>query len=202
MRSPTRFRNNGPVNTRGLAIVALLASGIVPALQAAGEGQGPFDTQVTSIQFAGTMLVEAWDKNGSSETLGGGTITLGRAFRGHSMAMLEAIFLRVSEDGLPDPYLAGFSLVLRRRVYEAGPASVFVEGGPGISFADAPTPAGGTRVNYLIQTGFGTMVQVSPGTHVVLGARYLHVSNNSLAGRNRNPDIQTVGGYLGVILRY
>lgn len=190
------------MNARGLLIVALLASGIVPALQAAGEGQGPFDAHATSIQLAGTVLVEAWDKNGSSETLGGGTITLGRAFRRHSMAMLEATFLRVSQDGLPDPSLSGFSILLRRRVYERGAASVFVDGGPGISFASAPAPAGGTRVNYLIQAGLGAMVRIAPGAHLVAGARYLHVSNNSLAGRTRNPDIQALGGYLGALLTF
>lgn len=190
------------MKTRGLLIVALLASGIVPALQAAGEGQGPFDAHATSIQLAGTVLVEAWDKNGSSETLGGGTMTLGRALRRHSMAMLEATFLRVSEDGLPDPYLSGLSILLRRRVHQTGPALVFIEGGPGISFATAPTPAGGTRLNYLLQAGLGAMVRIAPGAHLVAGARYLHVSNNSLAGRTRNPDIQALGGYLGALLTF
>lgn len=190
------------MNICGLTMVAWLVSGIAPALQAAGDAQGPYDDHVWAVQFAGSVLVESWDKNGSSETLGGGTMTLTRAFRAHWMALLEAAFLRVSEDGLPDPYLSGLSILIRRRVYEKGPASVFVEAGPGISFANAPAPPGGTRVNYVAQAGFGTMVRIAPGAELVAGTRYLHVSNNSLAGRNRNPDIQAVGGYLGALLTF
>lgn len=181
-------------------MAVMLVGGLVAHLRASPADQGPFDDRASSVQFAGTMFVESWDKNGSSETLGGGTMTLARPFRRQWMAMVEATFLRVSEDGLPDPYLSGFSMLLRRRLYEAAAASLFAEGGPGISFANRPVPMGGTRVNYLVQAGLGTLIRMAPGAYLVAGARYLHLSNNSLAGRSRNPDIQAVGGYLGTLL--
>jgi hypothetical protein len=34
--------------------------------------------------------------------------------------------------------------------------------------------------------------------HAVASVRWLHLSNASREGRNRNPDIEAVGGYVGV----
>lgn len=183
-----------------VVVTALLVS-FGGRLGASGP-QSPFDDHAGGLQLAGVLMSESWDKNESPETLGGGSMTLARPFRRAWMGMLEASFLRVADDRRPDPFLSGFTILLRRRVHETRRASTFVEAGPGISYASRPTPAGGTRMNYLFQAGLGTLIRMAPAGYLVAGARYLHLSNNSLAGRDRNPDIQAVGGYLGTLLLF
>lgn len=185
-----------------LLIAALAAGLLVFTNRVADAAQGPFDDRATGLQLTGVMLSESWDKNGSSETLGGGMMTVVRPFRGGWMGAVEATFMRVVQDGSRDPYVSGFSVLIRRRVYETRSAAVFVEIGPGISYANRPAPLGGTRMNYLFQSGAGALIRIGPGAYLVPGVRYLHLSNNSLAGRGRNPDIQALGGYVGTMLTF
>jgi hypothetical protein len=38
--------------------------------------------------------------------------------------------------------------------------------------------------------------------HALGGLRWVHVSNNSLAGRDRNPDIEAIGPTIGVLFGF
>jgi hypothetical protein len=40
------------------------------------------------------------------------------------------------------------------------------------------------------------------GTHLLTGVKLVHVSNNGLAGRARNPDIEAVGARIAVLTRF
>jgi hypothetical protein len=42
-------------------------------------------------------------------------------------------------------------------------------------------------------------VRIRPGIHLLGGLRFVHLSNNSLAGRNRNPDIEALGPAIGLL---
>ena len=183
-------------------IAALVAGTVVFASRAVCAAQGPPGDRAAGIQFAGIALAESWDKNGSSETLLGGTMSLTGPLRGRWGGAIETIFLRVAEEEFPDPYLAGVTLLLRRELFRAGRSAVFVEAGPGISYASRIAPPGGTRMNYLAQAGAGALIRIGPGAYFVPGIRYLHISNNSLAGRGRNPDIQAIGVYIGTMVTF
>jgi hypothetical protein len=50
--------------------------------------------------------------------------------------------------------------------------------------------------------GGGAMVRVRPRVHVVSTLQLVHVSNNSLKGPGRNPDIEAIGGSLGLLFRF
>jgi hypothetical protein len=78
-----------------------------------------------------------------------------------------------------------------------GRASVFFEGGGGASYASDEVPNLGTRFNLVSQTGVGVSHPVNTRVEFIGALRWLHVSNNSLDGRLRNPDIQALGLYVG-----
>jgi hypothetical protein len=64
---------------------------------------------------------------------------------------------------------------------------------------DAGTvPDRGARFNYLGQSSVGITRPVSARTSLTAALMWLHVSNNGLAGRARNPDIQALGVRVGV----
>jgi len=72
----------------------------------------------------------------------------------------------------------------------------------GISKSDAFTPPGGTRFNYVAQGGAGVTRRLSSTTYLLAGLKWMHLSNNSLAGRGRNPDIEAVGPHVAVLTRF
>jgi hypothetical protein len=45
-------------------------------------------------------------------------------------------------------------------------------------------------------------VRLRPGTHLLAGLRWIHVSNNGLAGRDRNPDIEAIGPQMGILISF
>ena len=42
-------------------------------------------------------------------------------------------------------------------------------------------------------------MRIRPGIHLLGGLRFVHLSNNGLAGRSRNPDIEAFGPTLGLL---
>jgi len=72
----------------------------------------------------------------------------------------------------------------------------------GVSKSDAFTPPGGTRCNSLALGATGVTRRLSRDTHLLAGLKWVHVSNNGLAGRERNPDIEAIGPRVGVVLGF
>ena len=143
---------------------------------------GLFIPNNLNLEFSGQFLVEAWDLNLTKETLLGGTL------------------LRVRQHTSHDVLVPVISPIVRWRSHTHGPVSVFWEIGPGISYATNEVPVGGTRFNYVFQVGSGMSYTFRSGVNLVGGLRWLHLSNNSLNGRDKNPDIQAVGIYVGWVV--
>ena len=161
---------------------------------------GLFASPGWNVELSGQFMVEAWDLNVSKESLFGGTVGLGYTFAERWQVNTELSFLRVSQDTSYDVLLPVVSGIMRGRAYEGGPVTVFLEIGPGVSYASDEVPAGGTRFNLVLQAGGGMTYRLVPRLNLVGGLRWLHVSNNSLNGRSKNPDIQALGMYLGWIV--
>jgi hypothetical protein len=87
-------------------------------------------------------------------------------------------------------------------MYRRGRLSAFLEFEVGLSDADTSIPPRGTRFNYLALGGLGTTIRLRPGVHLLTGLKWVHASNNGLAGRDRNPDIEAVGPHASVLLRF
>jgi hypothetical protein len=108
---------------------------------------------------------------------------------------------RVWQRGI-DAYLLGATAGVRSRVLRRGGWSLFWEFEVGVSEADTLVPPRGTRFNYLAQGGAGVTMRIRHGVHVLAGLRWIHVSNNGLAGSSRNPDIEAVGPTIGVLIGF
>jgi hypothetical protein len=48
----------------------------------------------------------------------------------------------------------------------------------------------------------GVLVRLRSHLHAVAALQWIHVSNNSLKGPGRNPDIEAVGPRLGVVIGF
>jgi hypothetical protein len=141
------------------------------------------------------VLGEAWDFNGSRETLLGVAGGLDRVVWRGVAVRGELLGLRVMQ-AREDAWLGGFAVGTRMR-WRTGLKRPFIDVAVGLAQASAAVPPTGTQFNYLALIGAGLERQV--GTMMVsVTGRWLHASNNGREGRHRNPDVQTLGVLLGV----
>jgi hypothetical protein len=178
-----------------------LAAPCSPPYEASATCATPSTAFGRSLELTASHFVESWNFNGSREVLSGGAAAVPFIERRRWSALVEVRFMRVGQRS-KDAYVGGVSALARRIVRQRGRKTVFIEGGLGASYGTVPVPDRGTRFNYLVQAGVGGMFSVSPRVDLVADVRVLHLSNLSLAGRNRNPDIQALGGQLGVVMRF
>ncbi len=146
-------------------------------------------------------MVETWNYNVSHEEMFGG-------FAGATYAVREGLALRagaplsyVSQRGI-DGWQLGATFGIRGRVFRWRATSMFLGFEVGVSEADTFVPPRGTRFNYLAIGSAGAAARVRRGIHVFAALKWIHVSNNGLAGRSRNPDIEAVGPQLGVLIGF
>jgi hypothetical protein len=171
------------------------------AAQVKNAEDDPFQRRAWNLELGGHGALETWNYNGSHEEMyavrAGVTYGLGNGIT--FIAGWPLYF--VSQRGV-DGYLFGATFGLRGRMYRRGRLSAFLEFEVGLSDADTSIPPRGTRFNYLALGGLGTTIRLRPGVHLLTGLKWVHVSNNGLAGRDRNPDIEAVGPHASVLLRF
>ena len=169
----------------------LLACTLVSLSGTALSAQG----RCWNVDLAATALVEAWDQNEHREALGGIIAGIDRpAWRGLALRG-EALVARVRQRG-NDAALGGITVGTRLR-WRAGGTRPFLDVGVGFAKASARIPVRGTTSNYVALAGGGIEVPLQR-VSAALGARWLHLSNNGRAGRDRNPDIQALGFIVAV----
>jgi len=113
--------------------------------------------------------------------------------------------VEVSGYGLTQPgddVVAGAAgVVLRHHLLHDDRTSLFID----VAFAGAEAtervPPGGTRFNLVTQVGIGVTRALGGGPHLLLGARFIHVSNGNIEGDDRNPSINGVSAYAGLLFR-
>jgi hypothetical protein len=145
--------------------------------------------------------VEAWNYNTSHEELYG-------LAEGVTYGLKDGLLLTASQriyyvsQRANDTWLLGVTAGIRGREYHRGRADVYLEGEVGISDAAIAAPPRGTRFNYLALGSVGTMIRLRAGMFAIAAFEWIHVSNNSLKGPSRNPDIEAVGPTLGLAWRF
>ena len=196
--------------TYARALIGLLASTVCILNAAGAAAQSPSTPPVSGDPLArhGWHLdltvhsaFEVANYNGNHEEMFG-------EFAGFTYGIREGLAIRVAaplyyvwQRGT-DSYLFGVTGGLRGRLVKKPRWSAFWEFEVGASEADTYVPPRGTRFNYLAIGGGGVTVQIRPGIHLLGGLRFVHLSNNSLAGRSRNPDIEALGPTVGVLLGF
>ena len=95
----------------------------------------------------------------------------------------------------------GFLPGLRLFIYRSRSWWVAFEAWIGVTFVEDPFPSRGTRFNFIEMGGPTLGFRLGQG-HVILGMRYIHVSNAGVsAGPNDNPGISVVGICAGYEIR-
>ena len=153
------------------------------------------------LEVSAHGAIETWNYNISHEDALG-------AFAGVTYGIREGLALKITSplyyvwQRRTDGYVFGLTWGLRGRLVQKPKWSAFWEFEVGVSEADTYVPPRGTRFNYLAMGGGGMTRRIRPGVHVFGGLRWLHLSNNGLAGRSRNPDLEAVGPTGGVLLAF
>jgi hypothetical protein len=181
---------------------------LVPATAAAQSSapresppDDPFARRAWTLELGGHGALETWNYNISHEEMqslyAGVSYGLGKGVTFKVGAPLYYVWQRGT-----DGYLLGLTFGVRSRALARPRWSVFWEFEVGLSESDTYVPPRGTRFNYLAIGGGGIAWRLRPGLHGVAGLRWVHVSNNGLAGASRNPDIEAVGPSVGVLIGF
>jgi hypothetical protein len=182
-------------------ITLLLLSAMPAAAQPAERPDDPFARRAWNVQLTGHGALETWNYNISHEELWG--VVPGFTYGlGKGLVLTATYPLYYVSQRDVDAWIIGITIGMRGRIWRRGSASVFWEVDVGISKADTFTPPRGTRFNYLALGGAGATFRLRRGTHLVAGLKLIHVSNNGLAGRHRNPDIEAVGPHAGLLIAF
>jgi hypothetical protein len=151
------------------------------------------------VEVAGEVYREAWNYNVSDEDLFGGSASLWYPVAPHWSIGTEALVVWAHQERVPSAPVAGVVLLARRR-FDRQNVSYFVEGGGGMSYAARFVPQRGTRFNYIFGGSAGVIHQTSRYAYLIASFRFFHLSNNGMAGRDRNPDIEAFGLRVGMLL--
>jgi hypothetical protein len=195
-----------PHDQRGirLTILLILATTSLAARTASAQpapAQDPFARGGWHLELAAQALLEAWNYNSNHEEVYG--LVPGITYGLGKGVVLTAAgpFSYVSQRGTDAAQLAG-TIGMRGRIRRWGAASFFWDWAVGVSQADTFVPPRGTRFNYVAQGGAGATIRLRSGYYALVGLRWIHYSNNSLAGRDRNPDIEAIGVHVGILVAF
>jgi hypothetical protein len=161
----------------------------------------PFGRRSWSLELSSHAAFEAWNYNISYEEMFAIVPRITYGIRDGLALTAAGPLYYVDQRGV-DAWLLGLTTGVRGRLFRSRRVTAFWETEVGVSEADTYTPPRGTRFNYLVLGGAGTTVRVRPGLHLLASITWVHVSNNGLAGRDRNPDIEAVGPRFGIVLGF
>lgn len=183
-----------------------LAALVVPAaaiaqVTAGPQATDPFARRGWHLELDVHGAIETWNYNVSHEDLFGIAPGITYGIRDGLVLRATGPLYYVDQRGV-DAFLLGVTFGVRGRVYHARRLSAFLEFDFGISNADTLTPPRGTRFNYLALGAAGATVRLRPSLHLLGSLRWIHVSNNGLAGSSRNPDIEAVGPQVGLLIGF
>ena len=182
-------------------MLLLIVCASAHAQQIATIGDDPFAPHRWHVEAGLHGALEAWNYNVSHEELYGLTEGLTYGLKDGLLLTMNQHAYYVSQRA-NDSWLLGLTCGVRGRIYRRGRTHVYVEGGVGLADAAIAAPPRGTRFNYLAMGSGGVLVRLFPRVHALVAVQWIHVSNNSLKGPGRNPDIEAVGPRIGVVLGF
>ena len=188
-----------------MKIGALVAVACALILFAPDASAGWLDGKTTFAQ--GTWTFQSYANyvsakgNSNDEILASGAVGAGYFVFDNAELNLELFGYHVTQDG-PDADAIGLQLLLRHHWIQFDRFSLFVDVGPGIFEGSTEVPHDGTSFNITFRSGPGLTYRVTDNFYLLGGARYFHLSNSSIEGRDKNPSINGVEGYFGVMFTF
>jgi hypothetical protein len=178
--------------TPALALTVIIAA-TIPAM--AGERAPTFPKGTISLQ-AYTAYAGGIDAQEvfNSAAFGGSYYV----FNNFSLGM-EASGYRLAQSPGRDAWMYGLAGVMRHHLIQLDRSTIFADVTFGPALATDRVPAGGTYFNFATRSGIGATYQLRDHLHLIGGVRYFHLSNAHIEGRGRNPSINGVEGFLGLM---
>jgi Lipid A 3-O-deacylase (PagL) len=182
----------------GVSLLMMLASASKAQTQPwqLGEDtfkQGSFSANIYSEIFG--------DLSGKNVQIASQTFGLGYYYANACSLNLEVTSCFIHDDG-PLTYGYGANLILRQHLIRREKWSLFADVGPGFLEAGQRVPAGGTSFNITFRTGLGITQKMTEHLNLIGGGRYFHLSNAEMAGRERNPSLNGVEAYFGLLWNF
>lgn len=199
LATPLAYGGEAPARMPAAPSERALQQGAVPAIQETPR-LGPFEKGAVGVEFGLGLLGEAWNLNRGREWLADGTLSVWWAFVNRASLVAQVHATRVFQQPNRDAFVTGFTPLVRFQLLDKEYLDLFTEIGVGASWSDTVVPPRGTRFNYVGLAGLGVSRRLGRQTHAIVGFRWLHLSNNGREGRDRNPDIQAIGGYGAVTI--
>ena len=177
------------------------------AFAAPANSDAPADSEVPRhAQFdKGTWTFQTY--GGYMNDLGPFDVEAGFASAGFSYYFVDGMSLGAEVGGYAigqpgeDALAASAGLVFRHHLYDDGDASVFVDVVGSLFEATADVPSAGTRFNFLTGLGLGVTKRLDARSNLLVGVRYFHLSNANSFGDDRNPALNGITGYVGVMFK-
>lgn len=191
-----------------VAAAVAVAAAAWPALAGAQSAAAtpqisqPSERGALGVEFTASALGEAWNLNNTHETLVGGSAGVWWTFANRTSLLVEFDAIRVFQESSRHAFVQGMTTMLRWHAVVGEGWTWFVDVGPGISWSDTRTPPRGTAFNYLAAANTGVLARVTEQSRVIVGFRWLHLSNSGREGRDRNPDIEALGAFVGVSVAF
>jgi hypothetical protein len=95
----------------------------------------------------------------------------------------------------------GGDVLLRTHLLNAQHFSIYGDVAVGMLEANHRIPPGGTDFNFTFQSGIGTAIHLNSRTDLFVGLRYYHLSNARQKGPDRNPSLNAIQTYAGLMFR-
>jgi len=95
----------------------------------------------------------------------------------------------------------GGDIILRTHLLNYRRFSFYGDFAAGILQATDRIPPSGTDFNFTIQSGVGVAYRLDQHTDIMFGIRDYHLSNARMDGGARNPSLNAIQGYLGLMFR-
>ena len=134
----------------------------------------------------------------SHEKLLNGNFGIGYYFIDNLSFSLEVAGYDVLQEG-PDAYAGELRLMMRHHLIVRDRWSIFADVGQGVIESSDRVPPGGTRFNFIFRAGLGATWELRDNMHLIGGVHYVHLSNAQIEGSDRNPSINGIEGYVGLM---
>ena len=112
---------------------------------------------------------------------------------------LEASGYQVTQSPGHDTSMGGLAVVLRHHFLDVDRVTLFADVSFGPTIATDRVPQGGTYLNFTPRTGLGATYLLHDHFYLMGGARYFHLSNAHIDGPLRNPSVNGIEGYVGLM---
>jgi hypothetical protein len=180
---------------RVLAVAVFVLVALAPRARAA-EGSEVFPKGAWALDITGSYVTPV---RFSENKFYNSTVTLNRYLADRFSFGLQLEGYYTEQPSGDNTVLGGAGLTLRYHLVESGRFSFFADGAGSATIAEDEVPDFGTHFNWTGKAGLGGTWQLDEHTFLIGGARYFHLSNANIHGRDQNPSYDGIQYWAGVM---